>query len=339
MILIFWAAVFTGCSLVDEDVSDCNPQNTLEYSLKLVTNMTTELQTQFTMDADVQLVSALTAHLSNIFTDYAHDVNLAFYDVAGDSLLLHREDHEMEASQHSYSLRIPVREYMHVAAANVGQNPHITIDADEKCHTTRLQQAIRDTVDSQRTGIFTARLPLDIHEGEDQQFDVTLYMANCASVLVLDTLGSHIKDVKVFTSGFATSFDMADSTYRYPYTPIVRTEKVEVEDSGFGQRLCFVSVNFPSPEEPLTKTIVNSEDPYVAQNAESPLWRIRIYTTCEDGTVTETQLGVLLPLRSGQVKVVQGQVAPDGSVAPDGEQMIVLVKLNWTSGMSWDVGF
>ena len=55
---------------------------------------------------------------------------------------------------------------------------------------------------------------MDIQDGVDQQFDVKLYMVNSASSLVLDTLGSHIKDIQVFASGFANSFDLADSTYR-----------------------------------------------------------------------------------------------------------------------------
>ena len=339
MLLILWAAAITGCSLVDENMTDCETDYQLDYRLQLVTNMTTELQTQLSMAADVQLVTALKTHLEKVFTDYAHDVNLSFYDVEGDSLCLHHESHIMDANQSSYTLYIPVRRYMHLAAANVEQNGQVFIKGDEKCHSARLEQSLRDTLDSHKSGIFTARLPMDVKEGVDQEFDVRLYMANCASALVLDTLGSHIRDVKVFTSGFATSFDVADSAYHFPYTPIVRTEKVDVEDNGIAQRLCYVSVNFPSPEAPGTKVIINSDDPFaVTENATEALWRFKIYVRTQDGSVTETVLGVLTPLRPGQVKLVQAQVSPDGSVAPDNEQMIVLVKMNWTSGMSWNVG-
>ena len=200
------ALLFTGCVLVDQDMSDCETDYTLDYELRLVTNMTTELQTQLSMAADVNVSSALQKYMSGIFTDYAHDVNLSFYDVYGDSTRLHNERHIMDANQSSYTLFIPVRKYMHIAIANIEDNHEVGLEKDEICHTSRLFQPIRDTVESHSTGVFTARLPMDIKEGEDQQFDVKLYMANCATALVLDTLGSHIKDIDVYATGFATGF-------------------------------------------------------------------------------------------------------------------------------------
>ena len=96
--------------------------------------MTTELQTQLSMAADVNVSSALRQYMSGIFTDYAHDVNLSFYDVYGDSTRLHNERHIMDANQSSYTLFIPVRKYMHIAIANIEDNHLHALHPREKVH-------------------------------------------------------------------------------------------------------------------------------------------------------------------------------------------------------------
>ena len=222
-------AALTGCRWVDEDLSDCETTYNIDYELRLVTNMTTELETQLSTAAEVEVAAALQNYLKDVFKDYAHDVDLSFYDVLGDSLRLHHESHIMDANQSSYSLYIPVREYMHIAVANNSEVPQLQLVNDEKCHAAMLQQEVKDTIDSYKRAIFTARLPMDIQEGEDQQFNVKLYTTSCAHALVLDTLDSHIKGMRVFASGFATGFSLADSTFRFSYTPMVRADKVDVK--------------------------------------------------------------------------------------------------------------
>lgn len=333
--LTLLAVAFTGCALVDEDMRDCETTYNIGYELKLVTNMTTELQTQLSMAADVQVATALQSYLKNVFTDYAHDVDLSFYDVYGDSLRLHHENHMMNANQSSYSLYIPVRKYMHVAVANIAEIPQLQLVNDEKCHTAILQQVVKDTIDTYKKGVFTARLPMDIQEGEDQQFDVKLYTTSCAHALVLDTLGSHIKGMKVFASGFATGFSLADSTYRYSFTPMVRADKVEVEDTP-GQRLCYVAVTFPSRDVPDSKVIIPDDDT-VTEVADEALWRYTVYTTLQDGTVTETVLGVKIPIHAGQLKIIQCTVTNDGAVNPKAPWVGASVTLKWNDQPAWEV--
>ena len=153
--------LLSSCSVIDEDLSDCN-QASLNYDLQLVTNMTTELKTELTTQTDIQLANALKEHLSDIFTDFAHDVDLSFYDTQGDSLLLQKDRHIMDANQASYSLNLPMRQYMHLAAANVVDNDVVTIADDGRCHRSVLQQVVGDTIDSHSTGLFTARQPMDV---------------------------------------------------------------------------------------------------------------------------------------------------------------------------------
>ena len=330
VLCLLLTASFTGCSLVDEDLRDCETDYTLDYELRLVTNMTTELQTQLSMATDVSVSNALKNYLDDVFTDHAQDIDLGFYDVVGDSVLLHRETHVMDANQSSYTLYIPVRQYMHIATANLAENKLFSVEGASNCHTLRVAQQVRDTVPSHTAGFFTARLPMDVKEGEDQQFDVRLYMANCASSLVVDTLGSRIRDLRVFMTGFATSFDLCDSVYHYDYTPVVRADRMEPETPG---SICYASVTFPSRQVEDTKTIINADDPFVSENADQSLWQIRVYCVLADGTTTETILGVSKPLIPGQFKLIKARAYNNGTIAPGDPTISVSVTLDWTPGL------
>ena len=69
-VLLSASWLMVGCSVIDDDLSDCyeeEPQATVDYELKLVTNMTTELTTQLTTQTDVQLSNALKQYLNDWF--------------------------------------------------------------------------------------------------------------------------------------------------------------------------------------------------------------------------------------------------------------------------------
>lgn len=340
-LLLVVAVVFSGCSLIDEDLSKCGVECNIDYELQLITNMTTELQTQLSMETEVSVAAALRAFLADVFTDYAHDVSLSFYDVQGDSTRLHYENHIMDASQSSYTLHIPLRSYMHLAVANLEENSEVSIINDETCHGARLEVALRDTIDSHNTGVFTARLPMEMREGIDQQFNVSLYMAGAASALVLDTLGSHIKDIKVYASGFADGFNLADSTYTFDRNPIVRTKEVIIEDEEAhgADPMCFASVTFPSKDipQPETKTVIETLDPFVSVNAETALWQLDVYATLPDGKITRTVLGIHLPLRPGQAKIIRARMYDDGSAHSFLPYVGASVTLDWAEGSSHDI--
>ena len=198
-----------SCSVIDEDLSNCGEQAKLDYELRLVTNMTTELRTELTTQTDLQIAQALRDELSNVFSDFAHDVDLSFYDTKGDSARLQHDEHFMDANQASYELNLPMRHYMHLATANILDNKLVTFEEDERCHHSILRQIDRDTIDSHTTGIFTARQPMEVLEGIDQNFNVHLYMANCAATLVIDPRGhGQLDKIRVYSTGFATGFNI-----------------------------------------------------------------------------------------------------------------------------------
>ena len=88
-----------SCSVIDDDLSVCGNDYELDYELRLVTNMTTELKTQLTTETELNLAQALRTHLTDIFTDFAHDVDLSFYDTQGDSLRLQHDEHIMDKGE------------------------------------------------------------------------------------------------------------------------------------------------------------------------------------------------------------------------------------------------
>lgn len=334
-LFVLLAAALQACSLVDEDMRDCETDYNLDYELRLVTNMTTELQTQLSMEmaADVVVSNTLKTQLSKIFTDYAHDVDLGFYDVQGDSTILHHESHIMNANQSSYTLYIPVRRYMHLASANVEENPSLSVVNGDICHKAQLMQEVRDTVPSHTAGCFTARLPMDVLEGVDQQFDVRLYMVNCATAVLVDTVGTGLRDVKVFLSGMATSFDLCDSVYHFNYNPIVRSNVVPMLESP--GRTCSVAVSFPSRQPEDSKVIIDIDDPYATVGGgAASLWQIRLYCTLPNGTVTETILGMTRPLHAGQFKLLKAKARPNGIIDPgDPSVVVVSVEQEWAPGL------
>ena len=341
----FYFSLFTSslllfsCSMIDEDQSDCeeeDKESEVDYDLQLVTNMTTEIQTQLSAETTFKLAESLRTFLSEIFTDYAHDVDLSFYDTVDDSVRLQHDRHIMDANQASYTLNLPMHEYMHLAVANIVENNLVGMADDEHCHPSKLHQVQRDTIDSHGTGIFTARLPMRVLEGVNQSFNVHLYMANCAACLVINPMGHDVSGIKVFSTGFATGFNICDSAFVYPkQSPIVRATALKKQNDS--DEVGFCSVTFPSPEPKeqksgRTRTVIETEEPFIVEPGEESLWEFRVYVPQSDGRVTETILGIREPLRAGQLKIIKVRLRADGSVDPETPEVGASVTLDWKPG-------
>ena len=309
ILLIPGLLALSACSLVDEDLTACEAEYQLTYELQLITNITTELETELSLDTEVAVATALKAYLGNIFTDRAHDVDLSFYDAEGELPLMYHERRIMDANQTSYTLHIPVHKYLHLGLANLEGNGVLSLEGNDTGSGSHLQQEIADTLPTHKSGVFSARAHMDIKEGEDQQFKVNLYMANCATALVLDTLGSNVKDIRVYAAGFATAFDVADSVYRFQHTPVIKAD-----------------INFPS-RGPVTK----------ADDNEVTYWEYRVYCTIPDGTITETKLSIRHPLPSATLDILKAKVYGNGALEPGDHTVGVDVNIDWKPGMDHEV--
>ena len=325
-----------SCSTIDDDLSACANDYELDYELRLVTNMNTELKTQLNTETELKLANTLRNHLSGVFTDFAHDVDLSFYDTQGDSLRLQHDEHIMNANQASYALNLPKRQYMHLAVANIIDDPLIDLVNDERCHTSHLQQHGRDTIDSHTTGLFTARQPMEVLEGVDQNFNVHLYMANCAAALIIDTKGHDAEGIKVYTTGFATQFNICDSTYIFPEkSPIVRTNKVV--DPDHANEIAYCSVTFPSREPSTTRSVIETEEPFIAVPGDESVWEMQVYVPQPDGSIAKSVLGIKAPLRAGQFKIIKCWIGDDGVIGTADSTVGVSVTLNWNDGYNNEI--
>ena len=339
-LLTAWLAV--GCSTIDDDLSDCPPPPDppvppteqdfeMDYELRLVTNITTEINTQLNTTTEANVANALRSHLQNIFTDYAHDVDLSFYDTENNQETLYHEAPEMNASEKSYTLYLPVREYMHLAVANIKNNKVVELQAIERCPTSHLATVAtcENIIDSHATGLFTARQPMKVLEGVDQTFHVRLYMANCAEALVIDPRGHHVKDVTVYATGFASEFLVNDSTYTFSEeSPLVRAVPLDTD----GGNLCFCSVNFPSTDEEGMRTVIETEEPFTGRESDKVFWQFKIYVTLDDDSVTESILSVNEPQRAGQFRIITAYMGDDGDIRTNDTTVGVSVTLNWNDG-------
>ena len=316
-------ALMTGCTLIDEDTSDCESHYRIDYrlSLELATRPETAVRETLKEASDAAAADALLDYLGNIFSDTVHDLDLSFYDVQADSARLHREQHQVEAARAAYTIDLPAQRYMHLASANLRDNGVAALEADDRCRRSRLQQERPDTVDSHRTGLFTARLPMELHTDEDQEFSAVLYMANSAIALVADTLGSKIRNLDVVAKGFADGFSLCDSTYRYGAFPVVRLDRLALSAPG---EICTAAITFPSRVSPLTR-------------AETYFWEFRTYATLPSGKKTETCLYIDEPLPAAGIKIVKVKVLDDGSVTPADMKVGVNVTLDWNEGFNGNI--
>ena len=322
-----------GCCLVDEDLSECGAESQVDYELKLVTNVSTELKTVLGLESDTKVSAALKTYLAPVFTDFAHDVDLSFYDVSEPYARLEHMSEIMNSNQTSYTIYLPSRGYSHIAIANLQENGSVTLEDSDFLPGSKLRQhtssADDNKVSPHRTGLFTTRLDMDVKADQDQRFNVPLYMVNAASALVLDTSeATGIQDIKVFAEGFATEFQVADSTYVFGGNNLIMTDDVPVPGSA---QHCFASVHFPSRDTKKdgTKVIIDTQDPFVAESAADALWGWRCYITIADGSITETVLGISQPLRPGGLKILKAEVQDTGIVTTEDPTVGVSVTLQW----------
>lgn len=300
------------CDTIKEDLDDCGKDFTINYTLRLVTNIETELNTVLSTEADQDIADALREALTDhIFREFAEDVNLSFYNTSGNQELLQQEEHMMNAGEASYTIYLPARDYTHLAVANIAGAQTVTLQGDDRCPDSKLVQQRGDTIDSHATGIFTARVPMDVVSNENQDFLVPLYMANCAAAIVIDTTGVCARDVRTYINNVGDAFNVNDSTYNYSSNSIIRMNGVTLPADS--KKICNYGVCFPSTDD--------------------GKWEIRSYVTLDDGTITETILTIDTPLQAGQLKIIKVKLNNDGSLTPTTDSEVgVSVTLDWNSG-------
>ncbi|MBO7419108.1 MAG: hypothetical protein J6U14_09285 [Bacteroidaceae bacterium] len=344
---------FTACGQIDDDLSDCEvtpgpgPEPELEanFQINVITNVkTNEVEAELST-VDKEVADAIREYLKDIFAEYAHDIDLSFYNTEGDSSRLYHESHIMDARERAYKMHLPVRDYMHASMANIEDNPLVASVGVERNHTLALNQVKKDTIDSHNTGLFTGRLPMHLVANQSQTFDVNLYMANCSSALVVDSTSVKISNMRAFATGFATDFQIADSAFVYPAkSPMVKSDMLSV--SGNTKELVFCNVNFPSknPYSWLHVGSASTRNDVIVQESDPlegiSIWRYVALVTLPGGSVTRSDIWVKEPLLAGELKIIKGYLDGQGGVHTDSEAVVgVSITIDWKPGAQFNPVF
>ena len=327
------ATALTGCSLIDEDISKCNNQARLTYELRLDPEIVQELEDELALHSDEEIRTLLKGYIDNVFTNYARDVDLYFFDTNEPMTCLRSLSETMNSASNTYAISMPVRSYMHTAVTNVKVCENVQIAGDETFPTIRIEHNKQDgRYAPQQSGLFTTRRRLDIGEKANQRFRIRLGMANCMTALVLDTgKATGVTDIRVEVEGMSTSYNLADSSYVFDESAVFSTEEFVTEN---GYKHCYAAVHFPSHDaEDATKAGVTGEDEDENNEPGKPkLWRWYVYATLEDGSITRSTLEMTPPVRAGQLKIRNAFVHEAGRVGSNEVGVSVNVELDWNPG-------
>ena len=326
--------LFTACSAIDDDLSDCGQNFTVHYEVRLKTSLRTQVETvlrsRFT---EPEVATMLEDSLKNIFREYANDVDLSFY--IDEERRQYKHD-EMNAGQAVYEMELPADNYRHLALANFGLEPTVSITDGEKQKQHYIYQTGPDKLDKgHNIGLFTARADMNVLGNIDQTFDVTLYMVNSASILLIRTDGVAYNDVQVTSSDFADGFYVDDSVFTYNNNRIVIDLSVTRPPV---EREVFYSITFPSCDTPELAQAnypdeVSRADGSTGATDADRVWRKTVYVTLPDGKITRTVINVREPLLAGQVYIIYCYMKPDGGIWSPNVEVGTSVTLDWKEGL------
>lgn len=302
--ILLLATTATLSSCIDEDMSDCGKDYQIQYNLRLNTQLNTTIDADLNLAEEQGIASNLKQALGKIFTDHAKDNDLSFF--TGETLA-HHEANPMDANSVSYTIFLPRNAYTNLALANTGAIGNVSIQGADALGTLALAQEKKDTIDSHNIGLFSARL--NIQEDDfDQNLKTTLYMANCASAVVIDKNNVQADEIFGFVKGMANSFAVKDSTYNYDNATVVRAKKA----AGTDTHEALYAVSFPGTGEIHVIVKIN-------------------------GKYTENILTFPTPLRAGNLRIAKVTLHPDGSFESKTQSVGVSVKLDWKPGGQHDI--
>ena len=328
--LVLAAAMLTSCDAlrIDEDLSDCETDFHVKYAVRLRTNLHTQIQTVLRSRFELEVANLLEDSLRAIFREYAHDVDLSFY------IRNARRFHDskvMNADQATYELVLPANNYRHLALANIGEEQDVTIQQPQWADHSYLSQSGGDIIRGHRTGLFSARCNMDVLGNLNQTFDVSLFMVNCASILVVRTDNVDYRDLQVYSSDFADGFYVNDSVYTYKTEQMVHDFRVTTPPV---EREVYYAVSFPSHDTAEEAQASRADgDNQTGSTDDERIWRKYVYATLPDGSVTRTVINVREPLQAGQIFIIYAYLRPDGSIYSPNVEVSTSVTLKWKDGL------
>ena len=326
-----------GCSMIDDDLSVCGTDFELALQMQLITNLDLELETVLSAQTDIHTRAILHDYFSDVFTDHAHDISINFYNTDNDELVYTIHD-TIDANQSTYTFYLPKNDYHAIALANLDGNGVVSVRDSANSRMARLVTQSRDTLPTQKTGLFAVSRDVTVIDTADQKIDLTLHMANSAVALAIDTGNVHVLDMWAILCNTADGLVLRDSlyTFNHPKTILMekvyggkpsespskraaRVSRVGTQESDTIYHRIFGCVAFPSPDE---------SDGY------GTYYQVKVYVMKTDNTITETVLSVRESLPAGHLKVLKLQLQDDGQVVPLGSPEVgASVTLDWKDGL------
>lgn len=325
IVLVVIAALSTGCRLIDDDLSVCGKDYDLHYEMKLVTEVEAVIEEKLSADVDATLAQELREWLDPIFSGFAHDLNMYFYEADSTEELRHTWHEIVDAKHASYTLYIPRQDYQHIAVVNIEDNPDITFSGDSYSSTMVIDQIHQDTLPTYRESIYTARMQMLMSDTTVSSFHVHLYTTTSAVALILDTVSSNIADLTVLLSGTASKFEVRDSIFSFTYPSLIRAQRVN--------NRCYAVASMPSRDVAPTPPAGMP-----AKTNTASIWQLKAYARLYNGTVTETILDISTPLKAGTLEIIRVKELADGSLIPVQESGVgASVTLDWSDGGSHEI--
>lgn len=316
------AAIAMTCltSCIDEDLSECGENYTIDYTVRHVyqqTDVPTILERELTTDAERQLAAQLLTPLNRVFATTVKELDLSFFGKTAGNLIRH-EQHEINAAYAQYTVYLKKLDYRNLALANAIAEPLVDIKGAEELNSLMLCQTAADTINSHTEGLFTSRLNMSIRD-KSQSYHADLYMQNCASCVVLDPGDNKVMGVSGYVDDTATDFAVSDSTYHFARHTVVRSSLV----SGGGLYGLYAAT-MPSADTPTTYNTRNSA-------TETAAWRIGVVVRMAD-SYTKTTLYVPQPLKAGELRIIKCKINSRGEVVPNLQSVGASVELDWKPG-------
>ena len=318
--------------MIDDDMSVCGADLTVNYKLQLHTEMSVQLQAELIKDEEQAVREALEKWLTPIFTDKVKDVDLRFFSEQEDEVK-HLIKEEINDNKTSYTIYLPKENYMHLAVANIADSRQVRLFGEEHSSTEEVQFIEIGDIQSSKSGVFTARLPMDVNDSTTE-FEVHLYMVSSAVALVIDpSMCPDLVSLEGSVQGMADRFMVRDSLFIYDdRAPRVLLEHVDIPKNTNARHnmraeeqkefLCMATVGLPSEDD--------NE------------WSIRLVSTLTGDRHTMTSITVGTPLQAGRLRVFKFVMGKNGDVQPDSDdadsqEMGATVELDWNDGGDFDI--
>lgn len=322
---------FAACNVINDDLSVCKEDLVINYQLQLHTELSMQLQTELVTETELPVRQALENWLKPIFTDKAKDIDLRFYSEETDNVE-HRIHKIINDNRSRETISLPKQNYMHLAVANIEENSILHLSDGEHSATMQLGMPEEKQLNSLNTGVFTARLPMEVSD-TTQEFHVHLYMITSAVALVIDTTDCpDVVSVNGSMLGSACAFSVRDSVFSYARKPELRMENIPVSTAASPAR----GAKAFTPSHICLGTVGLATEG--ATEDDDKEWIINFTTTLTNNRHTTTTLSINKPLLAGTLRIIKVKMQPQGGLNPaDGQEVGATVALDWKDGGEHDV--